>query len=777
MYYKLASLILNSSRASDTISEIFIAQPDTNKEVLAGKLFILIEIRAKKSEVLKVINFLVNNLNHNYYQNEKIILRERISSLKIEHILESSLAKTNKDLVEFLAREKIKTGPTNFNITIGVIHENNLHFSNIGKNKVLLIYRDRDEGKKNAHVENEEKKEIKYKITDIGQNSILKNVVRPEDKKNKQPPKPTKLFSHIVSGQIPRLGYCLFTNEALPEYLSHKQLIKIVTKLSPRGAIEQIKNTLSKINAYVPFLGIIIKSTTGLKPASEKKETKTQPSAQDSVTGLSYTEEETEKLLSAPGIINFKKWLKVFPALFYKIKRSPKKTNEKLFLLKDKIILKRKQPLKKILFLFKNIAACLVNLIFYLFKIFTNKKNLIEFLNEIKLLWIKFIDKLRGIKLWLKKLSKKNKILFAVSSVCLILFIISLAFTGLKNKKVEEQQSLENLIKIIEQKQNQIDAHLLYSNEEGAKKILNELKKLLNKLPQETEKEIITYNEFKEKHEIHLEKIRHVIKIENAKELADFINLNSQANVENIILAENKIYAGDSKQKTIYTLELSNNLVTAITNLNQPVNALKYPILDKDKNIFYLNNNSVIELNAETEKISNLTIALPEGARNIVAAADYNNNLYLLDSQNNQVYRYKKSSTGFPQKYNWINEQADFKEAISLSIDGHIYILKNNGQVLKYLKGQLQDFKLESIEPAFESPTKIIISPDLEFIYILEPINQRLAIFDKTGDFLMQYKSDSFTNLKDFTVNEISKKIYFLNGNSVYEIEGMHFEE
>ncbi len=143
MYYRASSIMLNTGQKASNACDIFIAQPDSHKESLAGKLFILIEIESEKSEALKIINFLINNINHNYYQSEKVILRERIESLKIEHIFETALAKSNKDLVDFLSQEKIKISPYAFNITIAIIHEGNIHFSTVGKNKSLLIYQDK----------------------------------------------------------------------------------------------------------------------------------------------------------------------------------------------------------------------------------------------------------------------------------------------------------------------------------------------------------------------------------------------------------------------------------------------------------------------------------------------------------------------------------------------------------------------------------------------------------------------------------------------------------
>ncbi len=784
MYNKIASITLNSGQKSNTANEIFIAQPDANKESLAGKLFVLIEIDSKKAEALKIINFLVNNINNNYYHNEKIILRERINTLKIEHIFETALAKTNLALSEFLSKEKIKINPNDLNITIGVIHENNLHFSNIGKNNAFIIYKRQTSDKMNVekrlYSKNDKpagNNEYKYNLADISSS-------KSKNSESSQKINLSKLFSNVISGKIPPGGYIFLANEALPEYLSNKQLIEIITKLPPAGAAEQIKNILAKINAYISFLGIIIKSSAGIGPeeiTTIDKLKAYQPTG-DSISSLNQTEEETEKLLAPPGIINFKKWYGYFINFissklpFSNVK---KMSGRKTIILKEKIFFKKKQSLvslKKITLILKNLIYYLAGLFIYIIKISTNKDSLIEFFGKIKLSLKSLKFKLKKLWTWLKELNVKNKILLITSAACLIVFLFNLSFTKITNKKNEEEQNIINLIKIIEQKQNQVDAHLLYSNEEGAKKILAEIEILLEKIRQTPEKTADEYALFLDKHNQQLEKIRHAVNIEPTV-LADFTNLNSQADVLNIILANNKIYGGDEKQKTIYNLDLENKLISAIIDANNPINTLNFPTVDKDNNIYYLNNNSLLQLTTANNKISNLAVELPAGPEKIIASANFNNRLYLLDKNNNQIYRFNKDANGFSGRDGWIKETADLNDSVSLAIDGYVYILKSNGEILKYLKGKKENFELESVEPPITQAKKIIVSPKLEYIYILEPVGKRLIIFDKTGNFIMQYKNDNFTDLKDFEIDEANKKIYFLNENSVCETDGLHFEK
>ncbi len=765
MNYKIAQLLLTPGGRANTIAEIFIAQPDSGKEMLAGKLFALIEIESRKADDLKIINFLIENLNNNYYQNEKMILRERVKTVKVEHIFESALAKTNKNLAEFMRAEKIKLNPKLLNVTVGVIYESSLYFANIGKNKAFLVYRNKNDINQK-----------KYNIADIVRGS--------GETEKKMPISPSKLFSNVISGSIPKYGYFIFTNEVLPEYLSNKQLIDIITTLPPASAAEQIKNDLSRINYYVSFLGLIIKSTIGY--AKEKPIIAALPATTgESISRLNMVEEKTEKLMSPRGLINFKKWFGLPITLISKINikllgKSGIKPKAAKEMLRDKIFFKKKAGhiiFKKIWLFAKNVILSVINLIVYIFKLLTNKEKLFELAKKIKTTPLVFRIKIRALYLWFKNLSKLNKILIALTFIFLLLFTQGIIVSGFKNKKIVKEQAYLNLIKPTEQKLNQIEASLLYNNEESAKTLLLEAKGLLEQFPHETGEQVKQYETYNKKYNELLEKIMHVVKVENQSELADFTKLGPGANPENIIIspATGKIYAGDSSQKKIYSLSLSDKTITSIAKDNQ-LAGLKYPASAKDDSIYYLNGGNVILLNAKTDEISSLAINLKNGRENTLGMASYNNKLYLIDKKDNQIYSYAKSGDGFPNATAWFKIATDLSDVASLSIDGSIYILKKNGQLLKYLKGKEEEFKLDYVEPAIEEAKKVMVSPELNYIYILEPTKQRLVVFDKTGKFILQYKSDKFTDLKDFTVDEKKKVIYFLNGSAVYEVQGEHFK-
>jgi hypothetical protein len=176
--------------------------------------------------------------------------------------------------------------------------------------------------------------------------------------------------------------------------------------------------------------------------------------------------------------------------------------------------------------------------------------------------------------------------------------------------------------------------------------------------------------------------------------------------------------------------------------------------------------------------MDNLPINIKGNTYNFISADIYNNRIYLLNNKDSQIFRYNIFANELSSSpYAWLKEAINLETAVDMSIDGHIYILKNDGEVLKLLRGNTVDFTMEKVDPPLNKPTKLFVSPELQYIYILEPEGKRLVLFDKTGQFLMQYYSDKFTDLKDFIVDEQNKIIYLLNSASILSFEGIHFEE
>lgn len=771
MFYKLAQLILTPGKKSNTIGDVYIAQPDIEKENLAGKLFLIIEIESNNSNNLKLINFLIENLSNNYYQNEKMFLRERLKSIKIEIIFESALAKTNKDLAEFLKAEKIDLNFNEINATIGVIFENNVHFSSLGKNRALLIYKE-----KKAPVPislNKNKKrpfiaklpvdaESKYKIIDI--------ISRTKTNERRDITTSDNLFTNIINGVIPMGGYIIFSNETIPEYLSTNQLLEIITTLPPISAIEQIKNNLERINSYVTFLAILIKNTVG--PFAEETIKIAPPkTTQESVKNLNSVAEKTEKFLTPRGYVNLKKWFAYFKKYslsfnFASLIRNKGSASQSF--IKDKIFFKKKPSFlkfKTVLLKLQNFIIFIIKLIPYLIKAAV-KINYLELALKIKngaINWFK------NSWAWFKGLNIKNKTLLIIITLSFLLLALNLISVKIKNNNALVDNNFNSLVQSIEQKENQLEASLLYKNEEGAKLLIGEIQALIGSLPEKTDEQKQKKIELSAKLDSQSEKIKHVVMIESIKEISNLSELRAGANPENIslLISKNKIYSADNANKAIYAIDISKNIATEINTASATISGLKFTAVDKNENIYFINGSDILSLN-KNEELKNLPLAGAPSAQNAAALASFNNMLYLADSSSGQIYRYKIQNNKLSNPSSWLNSPTDLKKLASFDIDGSVYLLFNDGRLAKYLTGSEESFKLDAIIPALENPEKIVVSQDLDRIYILEKAKNRIAVFDKSGKFISQYLADNLTSLKDFALDEKTKTIYLLNNTSVY---------
>ena len=753
MYNKIVPVILNTGKNA-SFSDVYVAQPDSLKENLAGKIFILAEINAKKNEGRLIFDFLIESLDNYYYNDEKILLKDKIEGLKLENIFEAALSKVNKDLNEFLITKKIKINAPSSSITIGVIFENVLYFSSFGKNRALLIYRRNNQ----------------YEVINVETSAADQKEYRTNEEFSS--PKEINIFSSVISGEIPINSYFFFTSEALPEYLSNKELISIITKLPPIVAAEQIKNTLEKINVYVPFLGVLIKNTIGLNIIETKEELEETLITHSTASTLNNTEQKTEQILAPAGLISFSKMVRKTKEFFGprsdskspNLKKSYKPEEEKASV---------QLPLNignvKALNLARSDSFLAQEKIFFKKKpgeFFLKLKNVTQIIGQIfnPQNWLALIFKLRD---WFKSLNLKNSLLFSGLIVVLLIFFSSLIFTNIKHKNQATQNTFNSAVTAIENLENSIDAHLLYNDNNGARVDLITAQALISSLPHEKNDQKAIYDNLNNKltqQSEKIEKIVHVVKIEKTNDLTG-LNLNS------LFLTTGKLYATD--QNNIYSLTVNSSLsnkftISGVTNLGKA-----YQNPSEKGFLYFLNNNQIVKFDLKKKTTVLINIISSDSSTDFNTFKTYGSNgknLYVLNKANNQIYKYSKTVNGYSTKTNWLKETSNLSNASDLFvIDGDLYVLNNTGEVQKFYDGKKVDYNAPALIPVMTKANKMFIG--VKYIYLFDGVAKRLAVLNKiNGDLLNQYEVASLNNLKDFTVNEEEKNAYFLADGGIYRI-------
>jgi hypothetical protein len=763
MAFKIGQLLLTPGQKSNKLCEIFVAQPDLEKEKIAGISFVLLEMYNKSSKELKFTELLINSFTKFYYDNDKLLLREKIATVKTELIFESALAKINKVIAEQFDANKNFINPLEINVTLGVMHENNLHFTSTGYNKIFLIHPDKS--KKSGNVKKRPGQldisdQDQYKITDIAGNN---------DKSI--PSHPDKFFSNIISGIVPESSFVVISNETLLEYVSGRQLIEIITKLPPASAVEQIKNILSGMNKLIPFLAIIIKNSSARSDFTTNKIPLPPPNvhAGESIINLNSTEETTEKLLSPSGIINFQKWInKIFSSrLMNKNQRIINIKNNSFF-----------NPVKQIIPIYSYLKQTLFGIFaifYYIFKFLSKGSNWKIVFNWLALIPVRFYLTIKALAWWFLNLQLRYKIMIVIIILSGGIFFYNISYTTNKKQAEDSKNKLNDLVVSIEQKQNAIDADLLYNNKDGAKKTISEIEKMLSELPSKTVTDQDKKNTFLKKFNEQLEKVRLAVNIASFKEIADLSKIEPNASPDSITLDEtgNKIFISDLASNKIYLTDVKERLTTVINfsesatfeRLDFPSNTIE------DGIIVYTNKNYIIKIYTKTGQAVKIDYSSSPDYDNFSAAAGYNSKIYLTDKALNQVLVYSQSNGKFSLSQNWLKDNTDIRNTISMGIDGNLYLLQMSGAIIKLSKGKKTDFSLETVSPILSSPAKIVASSDLSSIYVSEPKEKRIIAYDKNGKLSVQYQLTSLDSLKDFAVSEKDKKLYVLSGTKIFTFD------
>ena len=251
----------------------------------------------------------------------------------------------------------------------------------------------------------------------------------------------------------------------------------------------------------------------------------------------------------------------------------------------------------------------------------------------------------------------------------------------------------------------------------------------------------------KEKNIVFLDNLEKVFAIQNPK---------------SIMILNNKLIAM-SDSKTI-TKDPNGNMKDIPWNKNYGNIKEIAPMKDLNLALAYTDQNKIISFLSSTSQFTDNTASIPEDAK-ITGIGTYLTYAYLLDSKNNQIYRYPRATGGFGDKINWLKDNIILANSCCMAVDENVYLI-NNGKIMKLFKGQNQNLKLEETAIPF-TPSKIFTNSDTQNLYVLDKGNGRVIKFGKDGTILGQYLYEEIKNAIDIAVDEKNNKFYLTNSEGL----------
>ncbi|MBU1036672.1 hypothetical protein KKF32_01375 [Patescibacteria group bacterium] len=687
---------------------------DSHHSQKAGE--ILIQPSSENPEVQLIIIIEIDSNKQEDYSFIEQFISHAYQALEEAHlaagekILEKVLHYLNENIPQFIPNPK--RWLERLHCLVAVLTDGHLYFSAFGKIKIFLI-----------------------------KPTLIKDInTRTEEAEN-------KIFSYTLSGEIKPEDKILLTTESLINYISLEKIKKTISTLPPKSAVAHLNNILQSTPPEVSFFFIVLQAGKKLIEIEEsEKILPTKLSApvtsKNSLDQLLTVEKETEKILTPPSF---------FESIRERIK---KKTlvfsfSRKKFLEKIYLILPSPYKVKKFGELSKN-----------------KFKNILPYLSSPTKLKEGFKSLVVNISEKYKKLSKINKFLVIITVIILLLLTQNLIWQTRRQSLMKSEEKYQQLLGEIENKQNGIEASLIYNDTFRAKQLLTEIREILKELPTNTKKRQARNEEIIAKVQTFSEKVWKITNITEPSVLVDFVQLDPATQIQQIAINNQLLYAFGSTNQ-LFTVNLENKETKTFNDFELMLFNLRFWPRAKQivghtaEHKFY---------SLEENQSKEIPITLPADLKQIDDLDFYLDKMYILDKDSSQVYRFTQSSVGFVALKKWITDKTNINQGVSLAVDGYLYILLDNGQILRFASGKKTDFPEIIVEPTLTSATKIYTDTELNNIYLLDPTNKRFIILNKEGELIGQYYSDKFDNLKDIIIKEKEKKAYLLNGNNLFVV-------
>ena len=531
-----------------------------------------------------------------------------------------------------------------------------------------------------------------------------------------------KLFFSIASGQLDADDVCLLSTGRLDRFIKPKKIAVLVEEVIAGGA----QGNREIIGSVMRKLELADKQLLNL--ALLRMGTEKQLAAQMSAktTGLA-------KLQQKGGT-----WLKALLGRFMLKSQAPEELAQGS--------LKEKRRLGESLASFKRRLAKTLHII--------KSKRLLK-------------ETAQSLVRSLPQQKRQRRALIATAVICLLILLGAIGVIN-KSKRASDEKLATIFEEIIADRQAAETRRLF--DKEGAKRLLSNAAKLATELEEADYRPLDVASE-SAKINLMFDDLADISRVRSANVYNDLKKEVSKPAPRGMFYQDNNLFVYDHKQ--LYKVLLDKIEIYPLLTTNEEIIAASSFQYNKSF-LFLTSAGKLYEFKNNTLKEVAHAADGPWPAAQAIAEYSESRNIYLLDAAGNEIWAYRATADGFSKPSRKNTVKSDLKESIDLAVDGNLYVLKSNGDVIKTYSGSPRDFALKNLPEGLGEVTQILTTVDQDQVYFLFPQKRSIVKTDKRGTYIKQYliEDPNFAVPIAYQVNEALAKIFVLDsGGKIIEIQ------
>jgi hypothetical protein len=646
----------------------------------------------------------------------------------VQHRFEQFLSALNETIATQIASQEGNVPIAQFNAVVGIACQDQLFLSGTGELFAIFLHRT---------------PERRYQVFDLFRSIQTAQAL----------PTWEKVFAVVLDGDLhPGDVFCLSSRD-IPRFVAKEEMNAILSTLPPKGAAAKIRQYFP---ANTEVSAMILQSED---PAASGVEI-AQPLASVSLNHFAKTTEETGLLLDdqtprpISGILKAAQKLRSTAPKHRAILRSLWRLGFSSISVATHIL--------------ANAVTWTARLAVALAKRETRSRMVATTKTGTKQTIQSATDRIR-------RLPKSTKTL-SIAAIGIVLILVGSVsiFQHAQTRSAEAAAYQKQVVKV-EDMMEKASGAVIYKDETQARKLYAEALSLAQTLPTDTNERANTAAKMKNSINGAFDELRHLVNIPQPALLGELDSANGLTG-RALVASGGGIYAFGS-DKRVYLLDAASRSLSPVETSDGEVGIATSASSDDGMVLFLDDRPGVSRLDLDN-KLLRVTNVLPPSGSRWTDLALYGGKLYVLEPTSGQIVKYNPAGSDFDGGTKWIRAKtADLSDAVSLAIDATVFVLKPNGQIVRFVGGSEVGWNQTPADPAVGTATDIWTSAESKYVYVLDPSTQRLIVYEKeNGSLVTQYRSDAFQGLTDFLVDETDKTIYLLAGPKLYSITASHLK-
>ena len=371
------------------------------------------------------------------------------------------------------------------------------------------------------------------------------------------------------------------------------------------------------------------------------------------------------------------------------------------------------------------------------------------------------------VEVFLKKRvqGKSKKTQLTVAVILILLLVVSVVF-GFRKRIADTRVQKETQVLQEAEDLYQQALSVAQASPARAGELFGQAALVLEDFQRDLEEQSLPASELAEKIGQAREEISKEYKQEDAEVFLDLELVKKGFSGSDLGVYENKAVILDSNKDVVLLVDFKTKEAEIAAGGDELENIEKTGLTENF--IFVLGKNELLMLGRENGELIETKEIKDLGK--IRDVNGFSNNAYLLARE--QIHKFVGLDDGLADEKDYLEkEDSQLEESISLSIDGSVWALTEDGRIFKYTRGAEDFFAINDLDKPLSRAKIIYTDKDSDSLYILDTGNTRVISVDKeNGEYNGSYVWSGIAGVSDIAVSEELGKIFLLAGAKIYEI-------